>query len=229
MAYKDDKKQAATYHNELLRKEDIHARHNRTPRIPVWFCVEVTGEVAFEDIAHQIQALMQSIQSDYTLSSAVELGVMTFGEKVKILRKLALLTDSNAEKNVAPVQERIPGSQAALAEALERTVLEIRKCRRIHDTQGVEFRCPSIFLFSSGNNKRDSEKLQIIQQELKIRCQTRICQVYPITNNPEDPFLKGVSPSGKCYPIGIRNYAELFSSINKSMQSLSHSTDSTLR
>lgn len=158
--------------------------YNTSTRVPVCFCLDISGSMKRNDAIGQLNngvaTLYREIKANPRTRKACEIAIVTFNSEVKVEEDFSLV-----DEKTAPTFEAEGGT--ALAHAVEKGLELVNARKETYKKNGIDYFQPWIVIITDGK-PGDKEELPAIQQKVKqLVCDKKLV-VYPlVVGNDDNP------------------------------------------
>lgn len=211
MAYREQE-----YQKELIRRDELNIG-NRSMRIPVWFCIDVSGRMDLKTVEAELRKLLNKICAQSSLRVSVELAIYSFSDTVQQLCPLRC-----ADTIELVTIERRPSEQICLSELLQTVVRDVEKQRRLYAARDTDFSRPTVILFAS---EAHEQTLSAKMEDMLRLCDAKgTLTLLPISDKEDDKLLRQLSATGRVYTVADNGITAIFDRISLSIEALSASS-----
>jgi|GEM_PF-2395132 len=191
---------------------------NKTPRIPVCFCIELPAEgtdrAEFNRLTNSLNRLVDKFRNSDAFKYSTDYCIITFRESVYVQCDFGEVMDGELSMSYMPGK---PNLKAALLEAYKRIRIRLKS----YDAVGRARKGTVLFVLSSGAT---SEPLGDLASQISYYSNTHGMEVIPfVYGNGDDSALQELTVSGVTYRC-VSGIDKVFDLLGKSIQSMSESS-----
>lgn len=193
--------------------------HNPAPRCPCMLLLDTSSSMAgapINELNRGVQQFIKEVQVDEVAASSVELGVITFGEQVKLQSKLTTVED------ISGISELNAYGNTPMGEAVNLAINELEKRKSEYKRNGVSYYQPWIVMMTDGEPNDNwagaAQRLRALAEQKKM-----VVLCVGIGDKAAMNILEKFSLLPPKKLNGLK-FSEFFSWLSQSMQRVSAST-----
>jgi uncharacterized protein YegL len=220
--------------HELLEQAEFV--ENPEPRCPVVLLLDTSGSMSgepIEELNRGLQAFEQALKADELAALRVEVALVTFGGKARVLDPQGQgATASGAEEAFVTADSFQPprltaGGETPLGEAARQGLALLLDRKEIYKRNGIEYYRPWMFILSDGHPT--DAGWETAAQEVRQEEERKGVMVFAVGVEKADIQKLGHFSSQRT-PLKLKGLAfqELFNWLSRSLASVSHSNPGEL-